>query len=432
MYILTNRFRVLLGIIFGLIILGMATLRGELIILAVPFIVYLSTAILFSPNSSNFMASRRLSHPHTTIGIPVDMEITIKNNGNRIDEVQIEDRFSTQLICVDGEYKKLLPFAQSAETTFSYSLRSPRGHHTFTGISILVREHFDLIEQSIFLPVSDEVRALPSPPTLKQVKIRPRQTRGYFGPIQAHRAGSGMTFWGVRDYQMGDSLRRINWKISSRHEQAYYTNEYEQDKIADIGLILDARQKTNFSTQTESIFDYSVMATAGLANSFLSEGHRVSLLAYGFYLQRVYPGYGKIQRERIIHALTRIKPGSNFALENFNYLPIRLFPPKSQLIVISPLSPGDIHAFTHLLKEGYSLMLVTPDPVDFEKNMYRPSQSLDQAIRISELERKIFLGKLSRLGVQVINWPVSQPLNLVIQAAQRRRPLFLRSMKVNR
>lgn len=431
MYILTNRFRILLGIILGLILLGMATYQGEIIILAIPLLIFMATAILFIPKDSDFSVSRQLSHTQGVIDTPLDIELKIKNIGTHCDEIQVEDRFSPQLVCIEGEYKKVLTLAQNAETTLSYSVRSPRGQHSFSGTSILVREHFDLIGQSLFFPISDEFRTLPTLPKLKEIKIRPRQTRGYFGPIQAHQGGSGMTFWGVRDYQLGDTLRRINWKTSSRHEEILYTNEYEQDKIADIGLILDARQKTNYTNRSESIFEYSIKATASLANSFLADGHRVSLLAYGFFLQRVYPGYGKIQRERIMHALTQVEPGTNYALENFNYLPIRLFPSKSQLVVISPLTPGDIHAFMRLLKDGYTVMVVSPDPVDFEKNSYPPTNTLNQAIRMATLERKIFLGKLSQLGIQVINWPISQPLDRVIQAAQKRRPLFLKSMRVN-
>ena len=59
-----------------------------------------------------------------------------------------------------------------------------------------------------------------------------------------------MSFWGVREYQMGDSLRHINWKIAARRmiaarqAQELFTNEFEQERIADVGLILDARDQT--------------------------------------------------------------------------------------------------------------------------------------------------------------------------------------------
>jgi len=225
-------------------------------------------------------------------------------------------------------------------------------------------------------------------------------------------------------------LRRINWKVSSRHPQDLFTNEYEQERIADVGLILDAREKTNISVGGLSIFEYSVQATASLAEYFLADGHRVSLLAYGYSLERVFPGYGKVHKKRIYHALAQMQTGTNYALENFNFLPIRLFPARSQLVMISPLHIRDYLAIVRLITAGYDMLVISPDPVEFEAKAFPASLELQQAIRLARIERRVLLSKLARLGVRVVNWQVDQPFEQTMYAALGRRPMFRRNLRM--
>lgn len=239
-----------------------------------------------------------------------------------------------------------------------------------------------------------------------------------------------MIFWGVREYNMGDYLRRINWKVSSRHLQDLFTNEYEQERIADVGLILDAREKINIIRREQSLFEYSVQATASLAEYFLAEGHRVSLLAYGYSLERVFPGYGKVHKKRIYHALSQIETGTNYALENFNFLPTRLFPARSQLVLISPLHTRDYPAIVRLITAGYDVLVISPDPVEFEAKSFEVSPELEQALRLARVERNVLLHRLVRLGVRVVNWQVDQPFEQTIYTALGRRPLFRRNLRM--
>ncbi len=179
----------------------------------------------------------------------------------------------------------------------------------------------------------------------------------------------------------------------------------------------------------QKIFEHSVQATAALAETFLADGHRVSLLTYGYGMLRVYPGYGKVQRELILRVLAEVEPGSNFALESLNYLPTRLFPARSQLVMVSPLGPEDTPGFARLRKEGYDVLLVSPDPVRFEARLLEDTPSLQTALRLARLERGLLLHRLNRLGVLVVDWPVDQSLDLTLQAVLGRQRLFHRNLK---
>jgi uncharacterized protein (DUF58 family) len=226
----------------------------------------------------------------------------------------------------------------------------------------------------------------------------------------------------VREYQVGDPLRWINWKVAARHDQTLFTNEFEQERIADVGLILDARSQSDIHCKDGSLFEYSVRVTASLADAFLSDGNRVGLLIYGRGQEKTFPGYGKVQRERILRALGNARTSDNLALQSLNYLPTRFFPAHSQIVMVSPLSDHDLPVLFQLRALGYSLLIVSPDPVSFEARLYAKDEVVSVATRLANLERVLLLHKLQRGGIQTVDWDVTRPFDQVAYAMLGRLP----------
>lgn len=430
MQILSRRFWLILGILFGLLLFGMATLNGRVIILAIPFLIYLAAAILFAPGEARFKVDREIDAPVVAQNSPVQVRVAVRHEGPTADELFIEDEAPAQMEPIDGKTNELRPLVSGDAFDYTYTVRGARGRHFFSAITFTLGEHFGLLQRRISFPLPGEIRSVPEVPRLRKVLINPQQTHGFFGPIPARQGGAGMIFWGLREYNMGDYLRRINWRVSSRHYQDLFTNQYEQERVADVGLILDARRRTNIEVGGISLFEYSITAAAALAEYFLAEGHRVSLLAYGYSLERVYPGYGKLQNKRILQALAQIETGTNYALENFNFLPTRLFPARSQLILVSPFHARDYPAFVRLITAGYDVMLISPNPVEFEAKLLESSFELQQAIRLARVERNLWMRKLARLGVRLVDWQVDRPFDQTIYTTFGRRPLIRRNLRL--
>jgi len=263
---------------------------------------------------------------------------------------------------------------------------------------------------------------------LKQITIRTRKTRVYSGNIPARVGGPGVEFFGLREYQAGDSPRWINWRASARHAFSMFSNEFEQERVADVGIILDGRLKTNLFGQENSLFEYSVLAAAALADVLLSQGNRVGLLNYGRYLHWTFPGYGKIQRERILQALAHAQIGTSTVFSELEYIPARLFPVHSQIILVSPLDADDIKVLVQLRARGYQVMVISPDPITFELGYLLESESVRKATRLLRMERDLLLHKLQRAGIQVLDWDVSQPFDQVVKSRLGRPPALLHAI----
>jgi uncharacterized protein (DUF58 family) len=116
-------------------------------------------------------------------------------------------------------------------------------------------------------------------------------------------------------------------------------------------------------------------------------------------------------------------------LENLDYLPTRFFPPRSQIILISPLSSTDLPVLVRLRAEGYSVLAVSPDPVSFEAQVQSRDSDNAMGIRLARVERTLLLRSIQRVGVQVIDWQVDRPFNMAMQSAAGR---LMRSLQQNR
>jgi uncharacterized protein (DUF58 family) len=278
-----------------------------------------------------------------------------------------------------------------------------------------------LIETKLLLPAKAATQIQPTFKKFKAIPLRTYSTLHAPGSIPANLGGSGTDFFGVREYHAGDPLRSLDWRLTARHPRRFFTKEFEQEEIADIGLILDARQGTDLKIGKENLFEHGIGATASLAEMFLHQGHRVSLLVYGRKILNVFPGYSKMQLHRIMKCLSTAKVDSEKgATMPLDFIPIRMFPSKALIILISSLTSEDRSLFLHLRARGYQVLLVSLDPIDFAYPTLGQDATSQLAIRVARLERRLKLKNISQLQVRVIDWQVRQPLFPLVRNALTR------------
>ncbi len=412
---------VLLTLIVILMLLGMATLRGDVIALALPLLVALGFGFVDMPQELAVRMTRRVAPERATQGEPVVVQITLVNDGAHLHMVMLRDMVPRGLEVIDGASQLVTSLAPGAATELRYTVRGNRGMYTFGALQINACDRLGLFERSARLDAPGRLFVLPEVLRLRQVTVRPRRTRVYSGIIPARQGGAGIEFFGVRSYQPGDPLRRINPRASARQIETLFVNEFEQERVADVGIILDAREKSDVRGPDSSLFEYSVQAATALADGLLAQGNRVGLLVYGNSIEWTYPGYGKVQREKLMRALASARAGDRIALETLDAIPTRLFPTRSLLILISPLVAEDMSVLVGLRGRGYQLLVLSPDAVAYEQSILENAPDLAFGVRLASIERLLMLRRMQQAGVRVVNWPVTTPFPQVAAQALARR-----------
>lgn len=405
--------------ICGLTLSALVLRNGKLLLLAVPFLVFLTSGLLQSPGEMRLLAHRTIGNPGVVAQEPVETRIVIENQGKDLANLYVEDPLFPSMRILDGQAAQRLSLPGGARTELSHVLSARRGVYSWSGIRATASDPFGLFEFERDIPAPAEIVVRPASLRLRHIPLKPRFTLHAAGPISARLAGSGTDFFGTREYRPGDPLRRLNWRLAARHPRKLFANEYEREEIGDFGLILDARRLTGADGMEEALFEASIGAAASLAETFLKEGNRVALLIFGKTITSLAPGYGKRQLQLILRSLAHADLGSNLSFEHLEYFPARLFPGRSIIVMFSVLDPRDLETYARLRSFGYEILLISPDPVEYAARKLPPAEINSLAVRAARVERTIQLNQLLKLGVQVIDWQTGQPLEEAIQKTAR-------------
>jgi len=415
-----NKTLLLVLIICGLILSALVFRNGNLLALAMPFLIYLIVGLTLTPNAMTLVASRTIDRPGAIAGESIETRLVIENRGNALVNLYLKDSLASSLDIVHGSATQRLSLSAGEMTELTYSFKAARGVYSWRAIRACASDPFGLFELELDVPALGEILVRPAPVSIRSAVLESRFTlQQTTGPVSARSAGSGTDFWGIREYRSGDSLRRLNWRLAARHPHKMFTNEYEREEIADFGFILDTRKLTNAHAMEDALFEHSVSAVASLSESILKNGNRVSLLTFGESITSVFPGYGKGHLNLLLRKLTRAKLGENLPFSYLEYFPTRLFPSHSMIIIFSTVDSRDLETYARLLAFGYEVLLISPDPVDFISRMSPSTEINTLASRAARIERVVQLKQLLKLGVNVIDWQVNQPLETILHKAAR-------------
>lgn len=407
--------------IFGLLLAAMISRNGDLALLALPFAVYLGIGIFQAPSTKKIrLHAERSVNMHELDGKNgVEVSLVVNNQGASLSRVTLSDAFQPGMKVTSGQMQKIAALPHGAMIDLKYTFQTNRGRFSWDTVHAVVCDPFGLIELGLDPPASGEILVQPRLEKFRPLPLWPRRTLHSAGSIPARLGGSGTDFWGVREYHPGDPLRRLDWRRSARHPHQFFTKEFEQEEIADVGLILDARCKTDLSAGEDSLYEHAVQATASLSEVFLRQGNRVSLLINGERQVMLFPGYGKVQLNRILRTLAQSTPALDSSMDSLNLIPVKLFSSHSLLVIISSLAPNDWMLFPRLRAYGYQVILISPDPLDFAGHTLPADPTSRLASRIVKLERQLEIEKISQLRIPVIDWQVSQPLSPLVRSALR-------------
>jgi len=416
-----NKALILLLIIFSLLLTALVTYNADLIWMALLGLVYLGTGLLQSPSAREIRlsATRSVEKDMTNALATIEVSVVITNQGTAFVRLFLSEPLQSGMSIKNGQNKQSAILQAGENAVFKYTFQSERGSFAWETIRAKLSDPFGLIETELDLPAEAKIQVRPEFNKFRPFPLRPQRTLHSAGSIPARLGGSGTDFWGVREYHPGDPLRRLDWRLTARHPHKFFTKEFEQEEIADIGLILDARQKTNLRIGEDSLFEHAARATASLAEVFLRQGNRVSLLVYQRHTTSVFPGYGKLQLNRVLHALARITPESDDSFNSLQFLPIQMFSSHSLIVIISPLMSGDWKLFRRLRAYGYQVLLISPDPLDYARHILPTDLDSRLATRLTRLERQIEINQITQLWIPVIDWQVSQPLAPLVRNALR-------------
>lgn len=123
--------------------------------------------------------------------------------------------------------------------------------------------------------------------------------------------GSGVDVADLREYQLGDDLRHIDWNVTARTDVTH-VREYLEDREVTAWLLLDGSASMDFGPVQRRKHVVLVEVAAVLAQLLSRGGNRVGALLFDSELREtIPPAGGRNQVLRILSRLLRDRAGSS-------------------------------------------------------------------------------------------------------------------------
>ncbi len=151
---------------------------------------------------------------------------------------------------------------------------------------------------------------------LKQVRQIEIKTRGvvnevFSGEYHSVFKGRGMEFSEVREYQIGDDIRTIDWNVSARFGHPFI-KIFEEERELTLMLLVDLSGSLVFGSVDKTKQQIAAELTAILAFSAMKNNDKVGLILFTDQIEKfVPPRKGKSHVLRIIREIVSFEPQGN-------------------------------------------------------------------------------------------------------------------------
>ena len=436
---LTNRFFTAALAAIGLVLLSYS--YGSLYWLSVAVLVALLLVALYEMVAVYLAAKQLAVYREVTaqwsMGDTQPIEYTIINKSARGLAVEVTDELPYQLQYRDSILKGTL---DSASTTVQeHNIRpTERGVYNFGKLHTFVSlPKLSLIQLRKSWDVSVKTAVYPSVIQMKNMELQVfSQTANLMGIRKVREIGENDEFEQIRDYVVGDNLKSINWKATSRRGELM-VNQYENSKSQQIYCIIDKGRAMKMPFHGLTLLDHSINTALVTSNIILRKYDKIGLLTYGSKVGAIINADAqKGQLQKITKAL--YDQSTDFAESNieliYHTIQQRIRRRSILLLFTNFEHVQDMRRRLRYLKslgKKHLLVVIFFTNAEIEKVAEEPATTVDQLYfktmaQESIMAKQRIVTELKRNGVQVI---LSKPEDLSVNTINKYLEIKARRMK---
>lgn len=365
---------VLLGAVF---IIGAVAGNAVLLMIAIMLLLALGLARLWNKVVlARVTYTRKLSHNRAFVGDKVQYTVSLTNQKLLpLIWVDIQDRFPRAL---DMEGATLLPshlvdtdyhhtvtsVAPYQRVTWRYEiLCNRRGHYRIGPARVASGDPFGFmsreetpqhVEELIVYPriVPLEALGLPSARPMGEVK---GWQRIFEDPSR---------FAGVREYQHGDPIKRIDWKATARRQELQ-SKVYEPTVSLNLLVVLNvATTEHVWEGHNSQLLERAVTAAASVAHYGSSQRYALGLLTNGLgtlggLWTKILPSRSPAQLSAVLEALARVGPYYIKPIDQLLLQEKRHLPPGLTIVLVTGIASEEmVAALREMARVGHRVALL--------------------------------------------------------------------------
>jgi uncharacterized protein (DUF58 family) len=278
---------------------------------------------------------------------------------------------------------------------------------------------------TVFESLYDKQAILKVYPAYERISraLRPIDTQIYSGDYVSRAAADGIEFSAVRPFVPGDSVRRVNWRITSRRNMLH-VNLAQPERDTDVVLFLDTFSQADLTDQTT--LDLTVRGASVIARHHLAHNDRIGLVSFGGMLRWLFASMGRTHTYRVADFLIDVNTTFSWVWKDIELLPDKTLPPSATIIAFSPLvDDRTFKALADINTRGFPVVVINTLVED--KVTPSPGPEGELAHRAWLLQRAMKRDRLQASGIPVADWSGKEPIQAALaQFPQRRRRIGAR------
>jgi len=376
------------------------------------------------PDAASFEVRRQ--YGRFSLGAVNSIRIVLINHSKRVLHVVAKDELPTGLESVSRIEPIDVPPRFEYQTT--YDVRAiRRGRYKFGGTVLRVGRPGALIERQLKVPGEEDIRVYPRFATSDEHRLLARinqQDEAVRRPRRTH--GRGTDFESLSNYNSGDDLRNVDWKISAKRGVLISKN-LQTEKGQQISVLIDGGRLMSEKIGTLSRFEYALNAAVMLSYVGQKRGDSVAVATFSDRVESfVPPVRGAAIMRRVLESLctVEVRQVESDYWQVVGQVMSRL-KRRSLVVMMTDVldSAGSLGLMTNLMRAAsrhlvLCVVLTEPRIAEIaESEAKTPRETYVKAAACHlRLQRQIALEKMRSRGILVLEAP---PEQLTIQLIRR-------------
>lgn len=252
---------------------------------------------------------------------------------------------------------------KNTQATVKYQIKSlERGPLELKRVELWIPGLLGFLNKRIEVSCSSFSKVYPNFRSIHNyVLLATEQRTRQLGIRQRQKRGAGLDFHQLREYRVGDSLRQIDWRSTSRLRKII-SKEYQQERDQNIIFLLDSGRRMRTKDGELSHFDQALNATLLVSHIALKQGDAVGLKVFGAAHRFIPPKKGPSTISAMLNQVYDLQPENKAsdlirAAEELN----RSFKKRSLVVLVSNIRTEDKAELVTAVKmlKKHHLVLVT-------------------------------------------------------------------------
>lgn len=237
-----------------------------------------------------------------SLGKRHSVELTLINPSRRAVRLELRDGVDPILAPEPDDFYEILP--PQSRTTLSYELRpGRRGAFSMGPVYLRLYAPWKLWFRQLEQPVETSLHVYPDMKQMTEYAVLARRDRLNLLGLRRHRrVGQDHDFERLRDYNIDDNYRHIDWRATARRRKLT-VKDFQSSQSQQLVFLVDCgRMMTNEAARL-SLLDHALNAMLMLSYVALRKNDKVGLVCFSDeILSFVPPRSGMSHMNRLLHA----------------------------------------------------------------------------------------------------------------------------------